>query len=131
MSALLRRRPLVGAEIHLAARVVPESPREGGNGIMLALLAEKIPELERLCKLYGVRQLEVAGSAAREEDFDPTQSDIDLLVEFEPGRLPALSELFRLRDAIEKTVGRPAGRRGCRFKAASRRRPPGSCSRAD
>lgn len=74
---------------------------------MLALLAEKLPELERLCKLYGVRRLEVSGSAAREDDFDPIQSDIDLLVEFEPGRLPALSAFFRLRDAFEKAVGRP------------------------
>ena len=57
---------------------------------MLALLAEKLPELERLCKLYGVRRLEVTGSASREDDFDPIQSDIDMLVEFEPGRLPAL-----------------------------------------
>jgi hypothetical protein len=73
---------------------------------MLALLAEKLPELERLCKLYGVRRLDVTGSAAREADFDPAKSDIDLLVEFEPGRLPALSAFFRFRDAIEKAVGR-------------------------
>lgn len=74
---------------------------------MLTLLAEKLPELERLCKLHGVRRLEVAGSAACEVDFDLVQSDIDLLVEFEPGRLPALSAFFGLREAIEKTVGRP------------------------
>jgi hypothetical protein len=39
---------------------------------MLTLLTEKLPELERLCKLHGVKRLEVVGSAAREVDFDPT-----------------------------------------------------------
>ena len=74
---------------------------------MLTLLAEKLPELERLCKLHGVRRLEVVGSAAREVDFDPARSDIDLLVEFQPGRLPRLSGFFGLREAIENAIGRP------------------------
>jgi uncharacterized protein len=74
---------------------------------MLTLLTEKLPELERLCKLHGVRRLEVVGSAAREVDFDPARSDIDLLVEFAPGRLPRLSEFFKLREAIENALGRP------------------------
>jgi len=66
---------------------------------MLTLLVEKLPELERLCKLHDVRRLEVVGSAAREVDFDPARSDIDLLVEFAPGRLPRLSAFFKLREA--------------------------------
>jgi len=74
---------------------------------MLALLEEKLPALEQLCRLYGVKRLEVAGSAARELDFDPTRSDVDFLVEFEPGRLPSsLGELFGLREALEQTMGR-------------------------
>ena len=36
----------------------------------------------RLERLYGVRRLDVFGSAAR-DDFDQLSSDIDLLVEFE------------------------------------------------
>lgn len=75
---------------------------------MLTLLAEKLPELEQLCKLYGVRRLEVVGSAAREVDFDQARSDVDFLVEFEPGRLPArLSAFFGFREALAQTVGRP------------------------
>jgi predicted nucleotidyltransferase len=74
---------------------------------VLNLLEEKLPELERLCKLHGVKKLEVVGSAARELDFDPTRSDVDFLVEFEPGHLPAsLAEFFGLREALEHTVGR-------------------------
>ncbi len=75
---------------------------------MLNLLEDKFPELERLCRLHGVQKLEVVGSAARELDFDPVQSDIDLLVEFEPGRRPAtLRAFFELREALERIVGRP------------------------
>ena len=74
---------------------------------MLNLLEDKLPELERLCKLHGVKRLEVVGSAARELDFDPTRSDVDFLVEFEPGRLPAsLGAFFGFREALERTVGR-------------------------
>jgi len=74
---------------------------------MLTLLVEKLPELERLCKLHDVRRLEVVGSAAREVDFDPARSDIDLLVEFTPGRLPRMSAFFGLREALANTIGRP------------------------
>ena len=74
---------------------------------MLTLLAEKLPELERLCKLHDVRRLEVVGSAAREVDFDPARSDIDLVVEFAPGRLPRLSAFFKLREALANAIGRP------------------------
>ena len=79
----------------------------GRSSRVLNLLAEKLPELERLCRLHGVKRLEVVGSAARELDFDPTRSDVDFLVEFEPGRLPAsLGEFFGFREALEQTVGR-------------------------
>jgi predicted nucleotidyltransferase len=75
---------------------------------MLTLLTERFPELERLCKLHGVKRLEVVGSAAREADFDPARSDVDFLVEFEPGRLPAtLGAFFGLREALARIVGRP------------------------
>lgn len=75
---------------------------------MLTLLEEKLPELEQLCKLYGVKRLEVVGSAAREVDFNPARSDVDFLVDFEPGRLPAtLRGFFGFREALENIVGRP------------------------
>jgi hypothetical protein len=86
---------------------VVSDPEEEGERIMLTLLAEKLPELERLCKLHDVRRLEVVGSAAREVDFDPARSDIDLVVEFAPGRLPRLSAFFKLREALANAIGRP------------------------
>lgn len=48
------------------------------------------PEIEQhraaiaeLCRRYRVRRLEVFGSAARGDDFDPARSDFDFLAEFE------------------------------------------------
>ncbi len=39
-------------------------------------------DIGSLCQEFGVRRLEVFGSAAREADFDPVRSDADLLVDF-------------------------------------------------
>ncbi len=44
--------------------------------------------LATFCQEYGTRRLAVFGSALR-DDFGP-DSDIDLLVEFEPDRIPGL-----------------------------------------
>ena len=44
--------------------------------------------LAAFCQENGIRRLSVFGSALR-EDFGP-ESDIDVLVEFEPGRTPGL-----------------------------------------
>lgn len=50
---------------------------------MLEIIAGRRSELTDLCGRYGVRRLALFGSALR-EDFDPGQSDLDLLVEFSP-----------------------------------------------
>jgi predicted nucleotidyltransferase len=58
--------------------------------------------LAEFCRQSGVRRLAVFGSALR-DDFRP-DSDVDVLIEFEPGRTPGLSffwmqeELSRLFD---------------------------------
>ena len=44
--------------------------------------------LAEFCRTHGIRRLAVFGSALR-EDFGP-ESDIDVLVEFEPERIPGL-----------------------------------------
>ncbi len=49
---------------------------------MIADIAQHREELRDLCRRFGVRRLEVFGSAARQADFDPARSDIDFLVEF-------------------------------------------------
>ena len=44
--------------------------------------------IARFCKANGIRRLAIFGSALR-DDFGP-ESDIDVLVEFEPNRIPGL-----------------------------------------
>lgn len=43
----------------------------------------KIEEIAEICRRYGVERLDVFGSAARGIDFDPENSDVDFLVEFQ------------------------------------------------
>jgi len=65
-------------------------------------------EIVELCRRYRVRRLEVFGSAARGDDFEPDRSDVDFLAEFEPeGHQISLAEYFELRDALANVTGRP------------------------
>jgi len=57
-----------------------------------------------ICQRYGIRRLEVFGSAARASDFDPAHSDADFLVEFAPGVEPGLHTILR-----QSRSGSPAG----------------------
>ena len=60
-----------------------------------------------LCRLQGVKRLEIFGSAAR-EDFDASRSDIDFLVEFDDNpQRPVLQNFFGLKDALEQLFERP------------------------
>ena len=58
-----------------------------------------------LCAQYQVRQLLIFGSAIR-DDFRP-DSDIDLLVEFEPGANVGFLTLMRLQRELAALLQRP------------------------
>lgn len=49
---------------------------------MQAFIEAKREEIAELCRTHHVRRLSVFGSAAR-DDFDPSRSDVDLLVDFD------------------------------------------------
>ena len=51
-----------------------------------------------ICRRYGVRRLQMFGSAARGEETPA--SDVDLLVEFAPGRAPTGFALVDLQDEL-------------------------------
>lgn len=55
------------------------------------------------CRRHAVRKLAAFGSVLR-DDFDPS-SDIDLLVEFLPGRVPGLLRLAAMELELEKLLG--------------------------
>lgn len=62
--------------------------------------------IAELCRRHGVTRLEVFGSAARGEDFDPARSDVDLLVEFGSGVKRSFELLFGFEDAAAAVFGR-------------------------
>lgn len=66
-------------------------------------LKEKRAEILRLCAVYGARNPRLFGSVARGEA--DAQSDVDFLVEMEPGR--SLFDLGGLQYELERLLGRP------------------------
>lgn len=74
---------------------------------MHAHIAERRGDLAALCRRYGVTRLEVFGSAAGGDDFDPARSDADFLVVFDPASpLPPLKQYFDFKEALEALLGR-------------------------
>lgn len=75
---------------------------------MIEEIARHRNELAALCRRFGVRRLDLFGSAAR-GDFDPGRSDLDFLVEFDPAHPDALSlaAYFGFKEALEALFGRP------------------------
>ncbi len=71
----------------------------------MALDRARLPK-ERIvifCKRHGIRRLAVFGSALR-DDFGP-ESDVDVLVEFEPGTRVGL-RFFSMQDELSTLLGR-------------------------
>lgn len=66
--------------------------------------AEALPAL---CRRYHVRRLDVFGSAATGQGYDPARSDLDLLVSFDNLPPAAYAEAyFGLQAALEALAGR-------------------------
>ncbi len=71
------------------------------NGIKIELPQEAIAQL---CKRYQVRELSVFGSAVR-DDFT-ADSDIDILVEFQPEAIIGIIKFTHMQYEIEALIGR-------------------------
>jgi len=59
--------------------------------------------IAEFCRLHHIRRLAVFGSALR-SDFNEN-SDIDILVEFEPEHIPGLFGMARLERELSKLLG--------------------------
>jgi hypothetical protein len=96
--------PLHAALAHLLAEA-PPAPRPRGRA---PTLAARLPldraRLVACCERHPIRKLSLFGSALR-DDFGPA-SDVDLLVEFEPGASPSLLDLAGLELELSAIVGR-------------------------
>ena len=66
----------------------------------ISIQKDKIAEF---CKKHHVQRLAIFGSALR-NDFK-LESDIDILVDFEPGRTPGFFKLFEMEDELSNLFG--------------------------
>jgi len=74
---------------------------------MNALIQAHKEQIAKLCERHSVSRLAVFGSAVR-DDFDPSRSDIDFLVDFQP--MPPqrhADAYFGLLADLETLFGRP------------------------
>jgi predicted nucleotidyltransferase len=60
-------------------------------------------EIRDYCRRHHIRKLSLFGSVLR-EDFD-RDSDIDLLVEFEPGHTPGLLGIGEMEQELSRLIG--------------------------
>ncbi len=64
---------------------------------------EQIDQVRRICADRGIRKLAVFGSRSR--DGHQEDSDLDLLVEFFPGRAPGFFGLAELAESLSQVLG--------------------------
>src|SRR5437762_2432508 len=67
-------------------------------------IAFPLDAIRDFCRRHSIRRLALFGSILR-DDFGP-ESDIDVLVEFEPGKSPGW-EFFGFQDELSALLGRP------------------------
>ena len=73
---------------------------------MHSAIIVKSRAIAHVCREYGVRRLEIFGSAARGDDFDAGRSDVDFLVEFSKGNpMNPLDEFMGLQSALSDVLG--------------------------
>lgn len=69
-------------------------------------IAQHRSEISAICRRFGISRLDVFGSAARADDFDPANSDVDFLVEFSAHAQRGLQAFFGTKTALEELLGR-------------------------
>ncbi len=60
-------------------------------------------EIKQFCQRYSIRKLSLFGSVLR-DDFT-RESDVDVLVEFEPGKTPGLA-IITMEDELSNMINR-------------------------
>ncbi|UJW79043.1 nucleotidyltransferase family protein [Hydrogenophaga sp. SL48] len=69
-------------------------------------IAQHRAAIAAICLRYRISRLEVFGSAARADDFDPASSDPDFLVEFAKDAQPDLHSFYGAKAELEQLLGR-------------------------
>lgn len=73
---------------------------------MIQLVEQNRDRIAELCRHYGVRRLDLFGSAAT-GSFDPMTSDVDFFYEFDGDRTCLADRFFGLLEGLEALLGRP------------------------
>lgn len=60
-------------------------------------------QIVTICRKYHIQKLSLFGSVLR-DDFRP-DSDIDVLVEFEPGHTPGFLRLYQIEEELSPSLG--------------------------
>jgi hypothetical protein len=72
---------------------------------MVSLIEQHRDQIAALCRAYGLKRLELFGSAAR-SDFDSSASDVDFFYEFDRPTHPGLADrFFEFHRAMEQLLG--------------------------
>lgn len=72
---------------------------------MAIILDAHLADISEICRRYGVRQLELFGSATTDA-FDPHRSDLDFLLEFDGNPSDLFNRYFDLKESLEALCGR-------------------------
>ena len=74
---------------------------------MNGLIEQHRDAIRALCQQYGVRRLDLFGSAAS-DTFDPARSDLDFVATFADTRSPGYADRYlSFAEALEALFGRP------------------------
>jgi uncharacterized protein len=74
---------------------------------MIGVIDQHLAEIRALCRHYGVRRLDLFGSAATGE-FDPETSDLDFVATFADTDVPGYADRYvDFAEALEALFGRP------------------------
>lgn len=74
---------------------------------MIELIQQKRSAVAEACRKFGVRRLELFGSAVR-GDFDARKSDLDFIANFLPPLHPGVADrFFGLAETLERIFARP------------------------
>lgn len=69
-------------------------------------IAQHLSGISTICQRYRISRLEVFGSGARGDDFDPATSDADFLIEFASDAQLGLDTFFGAKADLEQLLGR-------------------------
>jgi uncharacterized protein len=83
-------------------QLIQEKLKKGMSNTKQLQIAIPKQEIEQFCQRHYIRQLSLFGSVLR-DDFTP-ESDIDFLVEFEPGQTPGYFKIVSMEMELSELL---------------------------